>query len=545
MSALYEDLLAIDSSCRKQNGVFYTPLSVASFLAERVLELLPKVAVPKVLDPACGTGIILLSVAKLLVERLGSSMSTSEAKRRVAESIVGMDIDPVACLIARKGLAEYLGAEPKIVECDALLCVTSDWAKALLGGENEKFDAVVMNPPYLGEKGNADFFRKYYVAPGVSKYCQGKMDIWYLFVHLALDSINENGAVAVLATDYWQQAKGAALLRSRLEGRLAAVYSFGMSPFSQARGVHSQILLINSPVSNRGTTEFILKQEYRKCSDKLSVSMFEPKKQLNYYLKRAVPLAEIVSIAQGVVPGPARITASVARKYGLSVGEAVFVLPIGHSLLCRLPLEEHSCIRPFACASSLRSVVTRLVPQYRIIDLRGDEDEVRARYPTVIAYLERYKPLLASRRETLKGARRWFELHWPRSPFLHHGPRIISLRQTPKPLFSLVEEDCYFDLSVNILKAENTILLRALGVYLNTRFVREYLFVHGKHKGQIYQVDAEQLKTIPVPEQLLAETPLRCTFVQLYEAVACGIMSPTAAVDEAERLISECLVAAC
>lgn len=513
LSLLYEQLLSV--SDKKAQGIFYTPPPAIELLVDLVLDGVEVEwnLLPKVLDPACGSGMILLRVAEYLAQKLfrRTAIPIAECRRHIVENcIFGIDIDPVACMIAEYSLKNYCGQNvtTHIVNKDALLQPVTTLFPI-------DFDAVITNPPYVGERGHTELFQKYYANPYISRYCEGKMDLWYLFVHLSLNSTQK--IVGVLVTDYWEYAKGARLLRERLKTHSHTLYSFRASLFKDAPGVHSQIMLLNTTSQAR----YALKEEFRPiCSQIPSFTrdMFIPEPPRRTSRPSKITLGEITQISQGVVAGPDRISARYMRRFeGLSLGAPVFVLPKDHLLLTELSEVELQVLKPFAYPRQLRPVVARLEPEHRIIDIRGSESEVYRDYPSILKHLQQYKSLLQSRRETLRGVRRWYELHWPRRKDCFVGRRIVSVRQTKSPVFCLLETECYFDLGVNIIKTPDEELLEVLAVYLHTQTVRDFLRTYGKMKGEIFQIDSEQLKAIPVPEALLSASEMRYRFKSIYQ----------------------------
>src|SRR5206468_6578667 len=101
-------------------------------------------------------------------------------------------------------------------------------------------------------------------------------------------------------------------------------------------------------------------------------------------------------------------------------------------------------------------------------------------------------------------------LHWPRKERIFIGPKIISVRQTIRPLFAFSDEPAYCDLSVNIIRhrQNDEDLLKALAAYLSSRRVREWLQLNGKMKGNIFQIDRGPLEKIPIPRDLFDRADL-------------------------------------
>ncbi len=136
----------------KRFGKFYTPPIIASYILERLGY--PGMNEGTLLDPACGTGTFLVEAARRFLA------THPEARwEDFVHRIQGVDLDPVAVLIARARLLEVavetgveIGEARLRVECrDALSAEVDDgtlfdgFAKRL---DIDKAEYVVGNPPY-------------------------------------------------------------------------------------------------------------------------------------------------------------------------------------------------------------------------------------------------------------------------------------------------------------------------------------------------------------------------------------------------------------
>ncbi|WP_183101471.1 N-6 DNA methylase, partial [Nocardioides pelophilus] len=128
LATAYEDRLVAElPDERRTRGAFYTPPGLVDWILDRALTR----GASRVLDPACGTGHFLVAAAR----RLGD-----------VRAVHGSDLDPEAVRIARLRLQ----AEDPTVPAEEIAARVRV-ADGLTAWEGERFDAVVGNPPFLGQ----------------------------------------------------------------------------------------------------------------------------------------------------------------------------------------------------------------------------------------------------------------------------------------------------------------------------------------------------------------------------------------------------------
>lgn len=101
LKALYQEL--VDPATRHDLGEYYTPDWLAERMLRRELDRSPSL---RVLDPACGSGTFLYTAVRLKRETLGDSASTLQ---HITESVVGLDIHPLAVTVAKTNFVLGLG----------------------------------------------------------------------------------------------------------------------------------------------------------------------------------------------------------------------------------------------------------------------------------------------------------------------------------------------------------------------------------------------------------------------------------------------------
>lgn len=224
----------------KTNSVYYTPRYIAEYMVDRALSMTgPKVKSARILDPASGGGVFLLSAFRRLVKanwptdpRKGG-LSTPEIRRILNEQLVGMDINPAARQLT--ALALYLTAlelDPNTPSLKNLLFeplqgrVLVDAAAFESPNNSEKglgslaasgidayiakFDIVIGNPPWTAVSGTV----RSKALDAVSVACQTSLDL--------LPTIHNPDGVPDLpfawASTRW--AKPGAIIALALHGRL-------------------------------------------------------------------------------------------------------------------------------------------------------------------------------------------------------------------------------------------------------------------------------------------------------------------------------------
>mgnify|MGYP003893337845 FL=1 len=185
---------------RKQTGAYYTPSAIVESLAGEVLDAWPEDAgLPRVIDPCCGSGNILIRVYLALKRRLTArGLSAREADRmlRAHGALAGFDIDGTAVHLARLNLA--LLAEPDgggmpagfpIRRQDALRAPSRHPEEP----EGGRYDLVIGNPPWgyqFAPEEAERFKRRFRTAASFGTESFG------LFIEAGLSMLKDGGLLA-------------------------------------------------------------------------------------------------------------------------------------------------------------------------------------------------------------------------------------------------------------------------------------------------------------------------------------------------------------
>lgn len=137
---IYETILKSLQSAGNA-GEFYTPRAVTDFMVKMVN---PKLG-EKVADFACGTGGFLTSTLKYLE----SSKKTAEDIEKYNKMVYGIEKKPMPYLLCITNMLIHDVDEPMVYHDNTLEKNVRDYT------EKDKFDIILMNPPYGGSEKDA------------------------------------------------------------------------------------------------------------------------------------------------------------------------------------------------------------------------------------------------------------------------------------------------------------------------------------------------------------------------------------------------------
>ena len=177
---IYENLLK-DLQSAGNAGEYYTPRALTDFITEM---LQPKVT-DKVADFACGTGGFLTSYLNYLSNN--NMVKTPEEKEEVNKNICGIEKKPLPHLLCITNMLLHDIDEPNIIHGNSLEKNVRDY------NEEDKFDIIMMNPPYGGTE--IDSIKVNFPA---SMQTSETAD---LFMALILYRLKENGKCGVVLPD--------------------------------------------------------------------------------------------------------------------------------------------------------------------------------------------------------------------------------------------------------------------------------------------------------------------------------------------------------
>ena len=209
-------------------GEFYTPRALTDFMAMHVdLKVGDTVA-----DFACGTGGFLNSARK----HLDSMVDTNEDREILSNSFFGIEKKPLAYLLCVTNLLLNRIDNPNVNHDNSLIRNVQDY------GEKDKFDVILMNPPYGGSE-----------KPEIQQNFPQQMrsaETADLFMILIMARLKKGGRAAVVVPDGFLFGTGnKAAIKERLLKRfnLHTIVRLPTSVFAPYTSIATNVLFFDAP----------------------------------------------------------------------------------------------------------------------------------------------------------------------------------------------------------------------------------------------------------------------------------------------------------
>lgn len=175
---VYEEILR-ELQSAGSSGEFYTPRAVTDFMARMIQ---PKLG-EKMADFACGTGGFITSWLNVLSEQVNDALG----KRMLDSSIYGIEKKPFPYLLCVTNMLLHDIETPNVYHTNSLKYNLLDYT------DDDKFDVILMNPPYGGheDKSIQGFFPDDLASSETAD----------LFMSVIMYRLKKNGRAAVVVPD--------------------------------------------------------------------------------------------------------------------------------------------------------------------------------------------------------------------------------------------------------------------------------------------------------------------------------------------------------
>ncbi|MCY7234946.1 HsdM family class I SAM-dependent methyltransferase [Streptococcus dysgalactiae subsp. equisimilis] len=205
---------------RKKNGIYFTPKKIANLMGCYSLHIKNTIDIPNIFDPAIGSGIFLLTIAKELVKS-----SNVDIIKIIENHLFGVDIVKENVILSKILLGtlsyELKRSLPKkfnLVQLDSL-SLTEKSVKSLFSIEH--FDIVISNPPYVSGEQISDDTKIYFKHYPNTVY--GNPDLYIPFFELGLKLLKPSGIGAFITPNSYFRSQNGKKLRAYLRDKTEVI----------------------------------------------------------------------------------------------------------------------------------------------------------------------------------------------------------------------------------------------------------------------------------------------------------------------------------
>jgi adenine-specific DNA-methyltransferase len=415
--------------------------------------------------------------------------------------------------------------------------------------EKGGFNIVIANPPYIGEKGHKELFREVKNGGLLEKFYQRKVDLFYLFFHLALNLGKQDSSIAFITTNYYLTATGGKKLREDFKNRaiISRLINFNeLKIFESALGQHNMITILQKRndenaiaktciTKRKGDSNSAILQaivygidaqtdyfqvaqrdlyEGEECYIRLTknskVSDNSIQTVLQKLREQGTTLGFSCNVNQGLRTGADKVSPKHIQEYSLNdtckAGDGIFILNDKEIKSLKLNRYEKNRIKPLFKNSDIRKYIVNETTQFNIIDLFWPNDrELSLDYiPNIIKHLTNYKPILEGRKENANGidkaiAKGKYYYGSVRRKLDFTLPKIVSPQRSKQNTFAYTTKEWFASADVYyITQKDSSISLKYILAILNSKLYYLWLYHRGKRKGEMLELYQKPLSEIPI-----------------------------------------------
>jgi adenine-specific DNA-methyltransferase len=423
-----------------------------------------------------------------------------------------------------------------------------DWtARFPIEAAGGGFDLILGNPPYLRERGHRALFERLARTPLGRRWHQPRMDLAHYFLHRALDLLRPGGCLAFVMSVYWTRADSAAPLLARLRTECQPLewIHLGNRPlFEGVQGHHAVLRLRRRPLApgpkpagpepvghepagpefaRLRTVDTAGPLDAAWCAAEVrtlprdeffDTLLTPPPRRSAGPLVPPTPgdertpatgvLADEFEVRQGIAENPPRLTRGHLRTWPdlPPVGTGVFVLTSDELRQLDLSPVEHALVRPYHRPQAIQRYHLAPEPVEWLLYLTRRTAPRLEELPAISRHLARFQPLLAVRREVVRGMIGWWHLHWPREERLFQQPKVLGIQMGATPRFAFVSQPAFTGFSTHVIVPRPGSPARPLAVLaalLNSPAAHDWFAARAKPRGVKLDLSGGLVRQFPLP----------------------------------------------
>lgn len=383
------------------------------------------------------------------------------------------------------------------------------------------FDAIIGNPPYIKERDAKDIFAPIRKSPKWQEYLQGKMDLWYFFLHQAFNIADKNAYISYITNSYWVKSDGSKRLINRIfnEKTLYEIIYFDDYPiFEEVSGKHMIHSYFNSLINNDYEVKLVLvnTEDFSKDINKEIVLDYNNKEIVNNdsinldvssstLFNDCIELGELYNTSVGIQESSDKVASKnipSELECKFKGGEGVFVINKDEVDTLDLNDDEKKILKPYLNTHNVVKYGINFTEEYLIFsDKQVRKDIAENKYPNLKKHLENVAHFITSSNAP-------YGLHRDRSSKVNPFdiPKLICPGMFKFPHFTYDDNQYYVGFSFSVIwqKNKDYDLKYLLGI-MNSKLGEYWFNTNGKKRGVGVDIGVKVFRQFPVKKASLVE----------------------------------------
>jgi len=510
-----KDMRYANETYTKNNGIVYTPRSMADYLSNLILNNTRKLLknTIRILDPAIGDGELIISMLLQIKKRISENVQISVVGFETNKSAINNTIQRIK--------NNFPNVNIEIKNIDFIDFFINKKKKIDL------FDYIIANPPYVRTQIlGAEKAQK--IASQIK--LTGRIDLYYAFLVLAETLLKENGIAGFITSNKFMTIKAGNAVREKLINcaNIVRIIDFGDTKLFNAAVLPCIIVFKKGKTLSSQTQFTSIYEIFNQEKTLFSNSIFEVIDTNGFV---SLSNGHKYEIKQGILEqnennSTWRLATKDSSNWLNVVNEKTWKkfsdigkIKVGIKTTAdnvfikeNWDIEEiiPELLVPLITHRNAGQIIPNKNHNWQVLypyALKGNEKITLNvyDYPNTIKYLEEHREQLEKREYLIKANRKWYEIWVPQNPLLWKNEKIIFRDITEKPQFwfdksgAIVNGDCYWiDLIPSINKE---VILLALAVS-NSSFIEKYYDT--KYNNKIYagkrRFMAQYVSDFPLPD---------------------------------------------
>ncbi len=479
----------------KETGATFTPSKLADFISDKILSYFAPDNQPiKVLDPACGEGILLTSISKKLIDKdvdftLIGFDSNTEFLQKASSNLTYLHPNYNVSLAQGDFLKQVNPKEDQKSLFDSL----TNESQFI----NGSIDLIIANPPYV----RTQVLGAEYAQMIAKKFgLKGRVDLYYPFLIGMTYALKENGLIGVITSNRYLSTKSGISVRKFIKDNFNILEVIDLGDTKLFDAAVLPAILIGRKKSNSTNDNSIFTKIYEELNGSV-----DPLMSLNSFYdilnnkKDGVFIAEskkfkktsgkikfldtkdhswaLLSNSEDKWINKINDSASnfIGDLFKVRVGikttaDKIFIKQDWES---EIDTPEQSILKELISQENIesweisnRKVLKVLYPHYSI---NGKKKTINLDdFPKAKNYLLSHKEKLESRKYLIDAGRKWFEIWVPQNPSFWDLPKLVfpDISSYPRFYFDeskrIVNGNCYWMVAKSSNEIDQLLLIQGV-----------------------------------------------------------------------------------